>query len=80
MKKSDYIVIAKKLMNIADSGKTDKGFPSVEPHFFDMKERELLRELIMKCNEVEIYEICETDGSDGRVESEKKGKFSFQRM
>jgi hypothetical protein len=66
-------------MKIANSGKTDKGLPSVEPHFFDMKERELLRELIVKCNEVEIYEICETDGSDRRVESEKKGKFSFQR-
>lgn len=73
MKKSDYIIIAKKLMEIADSGK-------VESHFFDMRERALLRELIRKCNEVEIYEICETDGSDGRVESEKKGKFSFQRI
>ena len=79
MKKSDYIIIAKKLMKMANSGKTDKGLPQVEPHFFDMKERELLRELIVKCNEVEIYEICETDGSDRRVESEKKGKFSFQR-
>ena len=66
-------------MKIADSGKTDKGLPSIEPHFFDMKERELLRELIVKCNEVEIYEICETDGGNRRVESKEKGKFSFQR-
>lgn len=79
MKKSDYITIAKKLMKIADSGKTDKGFPSIEPHFFDMRERELLRELIVKCNEVIVYEICETDGSNGKVEPKKKGKFSFQR-
>ena len=60
-------------MKIADSGKT------VETHFFDMRERVLLRDLIVKCNEVEIYEICETDGSDRRVEPKKKGKFSFQR-
>ena len=73
MKKSDYITIAKKLMKIADSGKT------VEEHFFDMRERELLRELIVKCNEVIVYEICETDGSNGKVEPKKKGKFSFQR-
>ena len=79
MKKSDYIIIAKKLWTIADSGKTDKGLPSITPHHFNMKERRLLRELIIKCNEVEIYEICETDGSDRRVEPKKKGKFSFQR-
>ena len=70
MKKSDYIIIAKKLWTIADSGE----FP-----YFNMEERRLLRELIIKCNEVEIYEICKTDGSDRKTESKKKGKFSFQR-
>tara|TARA_R100000773_G_C4208662_1_gene108798 strand:- start:508 stop:750 length:243 start_codon:yes stop_codon:yes gene_type:complete len=79
MKKSDYIIIAKKLMSIADSGKTDKGFPSITPHCFNMEERKLLKELIIKCNEVEIYAICKNDGSDRRTDSEKKGKFSFQR-
>ena len=79
MKRSDYIIIAKKLWSIADSGKTDKGLPSITPHHFNMEERRLLRELIIKCNEVEIYEICKTDGSDRKTESKKKGKFSFQR-
>ena len=79
MKKSDYITIAKKLMEIADSGIGDVKMPSIRAWYFNREERNLLRELIMKCNEVEIYEICETDGSDGRVEPKKKGKFSFQR-
>jgi len=79
MKKSDYIIIAKKLMDIANSGIGDVKMPSIKAWYFNREERQLLKELIVKCNEVEIYEICEIDGSDGRVESEKKGKFSFQR-
>lgn len=73
MKKSDYITIAKKLMNLA----TNKN--NMFLYHFDDREKELIRQLIKRCNEVEIYEICETDGSDRKVESEKKGKFSFQR-
>ena len=73
MKKSDYIAIANKLMTLA----TNKN--NMFLYHFDDREKELIRQLIRKCNEVEIYEICEIDGSDRRVESKEKGKFSFQR-
>ena len=82
MKKSDFIEIAKKLMHIADSKKRDKGYPLAEPHYFDVKERKLLKDLIRKCNEVKIYD----DENDGETTRESRGQetnstnlFSFQR-
>ena len=71
MKKSDYIEIANKLWSIAIRTNMSADF--------SVREKELIKELIKKCNEVEIYEICTIDGSDGKVEPEAKGKFSFQR-
>ena len=82
MKKSEFIEIARKLMHIADSGKKRKGYPSVEPHYFDIKERKLLKQLIRKCNEVKIYD----DENDDKTTREPRGQetnstnlFSFQR-
>ena len=78
MKKSDFIEITRKLWHIADSG----NYPSVRPHYFDVKERKLLKELIRKCNEVKIYD----DENDGKNTREPRGQetnstnlFSFQR-
>ena len=64
MKKSDYIEITRKLWHIADSG----NYPSVRPHYFDVKERKLLKELIRKINknmEVIIDDMGEHDKTIG---------------
>lgn len=57
MKKSEYIIIAKKLMDIANSGIGDVKMPSIKAWYFNMEERKLLKKLIIKCNESEIYEL-----------------------
>ena len=78
MKKSEFIEIARKLMHIVDSG----NYPTAEPHYFDVKERKLLKQLIRKCNEVKIYD----DENDDETTREPRGQetnstnlFSFQR-
>jgi len=57
MNKSEYIIIAKKLMTIANSGIGDVKMPSIRAWYFNREERQLLKKLIIKCNESEIYEL-----------------------
>ena len=71
MKKNEYILIANKLWKLTGN--------DYHPTVFSKEEKELLKQLIKKCNEVEIYEICEIDGSDREFKSETKSEFSFQR-
>tara|TARA_A100001201_G_scaffold117474_1_gene101083 strand:- start:105 stop:278 length:174 start_codon:yes stop_codon:yes gene_type:complete len=57
MKKDEYIIIANKLMTIANSGIGDVKMPSIRAWYFNREERQLLKKLIIKCNESEIYEL-----------------------
>jgi len=63
MNKDDYITIANKLMTIADSGIGDVKMPSIRAWYFNREERQLLKKLIIKCNENRIYD-------EGEIENE----------
>jgi len=71
MKKNDYILIANKLWKLTGE--------NYHPTVFSKEEKEILKKLIKKCNEVEIYEIRKINGSNRRIDSKKKNKFSFER-
>jgi hypothetical protein len=74
MKKSDFVEITRKLW-----------FVAIRPNMssdFSVREKELIKELIRKCNEVKIYD----DENDGEATRESRGQetnstnlFSFQR-
>ena len=76
MNKDDYITIANKLMTIADSGIGDVKMPSIRAWYFNREERQLLKKLIIKCNENRIYDEGEIENElDRKIQTEKIDRY-----